>query len=200
MYLDILENGHRRRTKFALRVMQLVAGIEPDDVIKTSLYRPPLFGRAWIRLLRQVMRGPSAWTPGERELIAAFASHRNACPYCVGIHTGTATLGMHADITAELFDEWRSGGFAPRIMAIFDVIEKVCAEPANFDNAALTAAHDQGVSTNAVRDALLVVFVFDVVNRLANALGFEVLAEGERIKTAAVLHRIGYRLPGFLLR
>jgi hypothetical protein len=28
-----------------------------------------------------VMRGPSEWSPGERELFAAFASHLNQCVF-----------------------------------------------------------------------------------------------------------------------
>ncbi len=43
-------------------------------------------------------------------------------------------------------------------------------------------------------------FLFDLINRLANAFGFAVLEEVSRRRTAAVLHRIGYNLPGFLLR
>ncbi len=33
------------------------------------------------RFIHGVMRGPSPLSPGLRELIAAFTSHRNACPF-----------------------------------------------------------------------------------------------------------------------
>jgi hypothetical protein len=33
------------------------------------------------RFIHDVMRGPSPLSPGQRELIAAFTSHRNACPF-----------------------------------------------------------------------------------------------------------------------
>ena len=52
MRLTILRQGHSRRNRLAMRIMGAVAGGEPDDVIKTSLYRPEFFGRAWIGLLR----------------------------------------------------------------------------------------------------------------------------------------------------
>src|SRR4051812_1209955 len=79
MRLEILETGQRRRAVIALKVMRLLARTEPDDVIKTSLYRPELFGRSWIALLREVLRGPSSWSAGERELFGAYTSHLNAC-------------------------------------------------------------------------------------------------------------------------
>lgn len=33
------------------------------------------------RFTQELMRGPSSLSPGQRELIAAFTSSRNACPF-----------------------------------------------------------------------------------------------------------------------
>jgi len=51
------------------------------DVVRTMRYRSELFGRPFSALLQHVMRGPSEWSPGERELFAAFVSARNQCPF-----------------------------------------------------------------------------------------------------------------------
>jgi len=48
-------------------------------VIKTLLYRPELFGGPFSEELDVVMRGPSDWSAGERELFAGFASALNQC-------------------------------------------------------------------------------------------------------------------------
>jgi hypothetical protein len=56
-------------------------GREPVDVIKTLYYRPELFGRPFSAVLDDAMRGPSDWSPGERELFAAFVSSLNQCPF-----------------------------------------------------------------------------------------------------------------------
>jgi hypothetical protein len=55
------------------------APAEASGVIKTLLYRPELFGRPFSEELDRVMRGPSDWSVGERELFAGFASHLNQC-------------------------------------------------------------------------------------------------------------------------
>jgi len=51
------------------------------DVVRTMRYRSELFGRPFSALLQNVMRGPSEWSPGERELFAAFVSAQNQCPF-----------------------------------------------------------------------------------------------------------------------
>jgi hypothetical protein len=56
-------------------------GRPPSGVIKTLYYRSDLFGRPFSDVLDDAMRGPSPWTPGERELFAAFTSLLNQCPF-----------------------------------------------------------------------------------------------------------------------
>jgi len=51
------------------------------DVVKTIGYRSELFGRPFSAALQRIMRGPSDWPVGERELFAAFVSAQNQCPF-----------------------------------------------------------------------------------------------------------------------
>jgi hypothetical protein len=53
----------------------------PLGVLKTINYRSEIFGRPFSDALDLAMRGPSDWTPGERELFAAFVSSLNQCPF-----------------------------------------------------------------------------------------------------------------------
>jgi hypothetical protein len=81
MRLKQVETGQHLQHRVVLRAMRVIARMEPPDVFKTSLYRPEFFGRHYARILHQVMRGPSEWTVGERELFAAFTSQLNQCPF-----------------------------------------------------------------------------------------------------------------------
>ena len=49
------------------------------DVVRTLMFRGEFFGSKM--MFQEVMRGPSPWTVGERELFAAFVSKQNACEY-----------------------------------------------------------------------------------------------------------------------
>jgi hypothetical protein len=44
-------------------------------------YRPALFGRPMNEVFQTVMRGPSEWSIGERELFAAYVSKTNECEF-----------------------------------------------------------------------------------------------------------------------
>lgn len=81
MHLAVVETGHRLKHKLLLKVLRLVLGIAPPDILKVLLYRPELFGNQINALCQQALRGPSEWSVGERELFAAFTSRLNACRF-----------------------------------------------------------------------------------------------------------------------
>lgn len=198
--LDVLEHGHRGRQRAALRVAGLVPGLPMDDVVKASLYRPAFFGRPWLRLARSLMRGPSEWTAGEREFFGAFVSRLNACRYCAGIHTRVAELTNHPATSLDPIERWREGSFTPRVRATLELLEKMTERPDDLGRADIDALRAADVSDNAIADVLYVGFLFNLINRLANAFGFDWGDEATARKIAVVLNRVSYRVPEFLLR
>ncbi len=81
MRLHELDHGHRGGPKWFLKFLRLVSRDEPPSVVKTLLYRPRFWGFTYSGILQQVMRGPSDWSVGERELFAAYTSKLNQCPF-----------------------------------------------------------------------------------------------------------------------
>jgi hypothetical protein len=79
--LSVVDIGHGPAEAAVLDVIRERSGAEPLGVVKTIYYRPELFGRPFSDALDEAMRGPSEWTPGERELFAAFTSLLNQCPF-----------------------------------------------------------------------------------------------------------------------
>lgn len=79
MRLRKVATGHRLPAKLKLLAMRLMGRREPPDVIKALLYRPEFFGKAANALFQAALRGPSDWTVGERELMAAYVSRLNQC-------------------------------------------------------------------------------------------------------------------------
>ena len=80
MRLKKVHDGHRLPDKFMLTMMNLIVGHAPG-VVRTLRYRKEFFGHPFSELTEQVMRGPSEWTVGEREMFAAFVSRLNQCVF-----------------------------------------------------------------------------------------------------------------------
>jgi hypothetical protein len=81
MRLDVVDHGHAPDEAALLAEIRERSGREPLGVVKTLLYRPELFGFPFSNELDHVMRGPSDWSAGERELFAGFTSLLNQCPF-----------------------------------------------------------------------------------------------------------------------
>ena len=81
MRLAVVDDGHRPEETAMLAAIRERSGAEPLGVVKTLLYRPDLFGTPFSEELDVVMRGPSDWSAGERELFAGFTSLLNQCPF-----------------------------------------------------------------------------------------------------------------------
>jgi len=81
MRLERVAHGHTLGQKLILLLIRLSTGFVAPDVVRTLFYRKEFFGRRHSGLTQDVMRGPSAWTVGERELFAAFVSRLNRCVF-----------------------------------------------------------------------------------------------------------------------
>jgi hypothetical protein len=63
------------------KLEQVLADRPVPDIARVLSYRTELFGIPFSECLEDVMRGPSEWSVGERELFAAFVSRKNQCPF-----------------------------------------------------------------------------------------------------------------------
>jgi uncharacterized peroxidase-related enzyme len=106
MRLAILDSGHGFWTKVLFAFMRAISRQPVPDAAKLVFYRPDFYGTPMKEFTHEAMRGPSAWSVGDRELMAAFVSKMNDCAFCIGAHTATAARAYHdeAKVTAVLCD------------------------------------------------------------------------------------------------
>ena len=81
MRLRNVERGDRLSTRLFYGFIRAVSGFRAPDVLRTLRYRRHLFGGPHGAHTQAVMRGPSEWSVGERELFAAFVSRLNRCHF-----------------------------------------------------------------------------------------------------------------------
>jgi alkylhydroperoxidase family enzyme len=111
---------------------------------------------------------------------------------------------MHTEMarveSGHTIDADHAASFRPQVAAVLPLLEKVSRTPEKVDRSDVDAVRAAGVPDDAIVDALYVNFIFNCVNRLANALGFTWDSDDHVRLNAKVLHRISYRLPGLLMR
>jgi hypothetical protein len=79
--LRSVETEHALPDRLRLALIGFGSRRRAPDVVKLLLHRKAFFGAQAARLTQRVMRGPSSWSVGERELFAAFVSVQNQCPF-----------------------------------------------------------------------------------------------------------------------
>lgn len=191
MRLGVLDQGHRLRTRALLALIRVVSRRPVLDVVKLALYRPDFYGAG--ALTHEAMRGPSAWSVGDRELMAAFVSKVNECEFCVGAHTATSSLayGDPARVTATLAD-LDSAPIGEPLRATLRMLGKLTLDH-SVDADDVRAVLAAGVSPEQVADALAVCLAFNITDRLADAFGFEVASPDAMNAGARYLLSRGYR-------
>ena len=192
MRLQVLETGYGLRARALFAIVRLFSGNRMPDAARLVFHRPEFYGTPMKRLTHEAMRGPSTWSVGDRELLAAYVSKTNACAFCIGAHTATsaAAYGDRAKVDEALSD-LDAAPLDERLRATLRMLGKLTREHevSAEDMRALLAA---GVSREQIEEALAVGFAFNVTNRLADAFGFEMLtAEGFAAGAKILLSR-GY--------
>jgi hypothetical protein len=81
MRLAKLDSGHSLPTKALFAMIRVMSKHPAPDVVKTLRYRPDFFGGHMGPVFQETMRGPSEWSIGDRELMAAYVSKTNECEF-----------------------------------------------------------------------------------------------------------------------
>jgi uncharacterized peroxidase-related enzyme len=174
MRLEILNKGYSLRTKALFALIRLASRRPLPDAAKLVFYRADFYGGPMKELTHAAMRGSSAWSVGDRELMAALVSQTNECAFCIGAHTATA-VGAYQDearVTAVLTN-LETAPIEEPLRATLRLLRKLTREQA-VDATDMGKVRAAGVSREQIEDALAVCFAFNTTNRLADAFGFSI--------------------------
>jgi alkylhydroperoxidase family enzyme len=191
MRLEILDRGHPWRTKALFTVIRLVTRQPVVDAVKLALYRPDFYGAG--DLTHEAMRGPSDWSIGDRELMAAVVSKANASPFCIAAHTATSSLWYRdAAKVAATLDDLDNAPVEEPLRATLRMLAKLTSEN-TIDADDIRAVLAAGAIPAQIEDALAVGLAFGITARLANAFDFDTASPAAMNAGAKHLLRRGYR-------
>ncbi|MEV6850308.1 carboxymuconolactone decarboxylase family protein [Actinoplanes sp. NPDC051411] len=190
---EVLNHGYKPVTKLLFATIRLFSGRSLPDAAKLVFYRPDFYGNPAKRFTHLALRGPSTWSVGDRELMAAVVSQANGNAFCIGAHTATAEQAYAdpARVQAVLTD--------PDTAPIEDGLRATLRLLTKLTRDSTVTADDirdvlaAGVSRHQIEDALAVAAAFNITNRLADAFAFEVLTPDDFAAGAKFLLKRGYQ-------
>ncbi len=193
MRLDVLNHGYRPGTRLLFAVIRLFSGRPVPDAAKLVFYRPDFYGSRAKEFTHEAMRGPSAWSVADRELMAAYVSKVNDSAFCIGAHSATAGQAYQdgAKVQAVLAD-LDSAPIEDGLRATLRMLGTLTRE-GKVGAGDMRQVLSAGVSREQVEDALAVCAAFNTTGRLADAFGFQVLSPEGFEAGARYLLKRGYR-------
>lgn len=193
MRLRILDNGHSFSTKALFVFIRMVSRQPVLDVVKLVSYRSDFYGKPMSRVTHEAMRGPSTWSVGDRELLAAFVARTNQCEFCTMAHSAVARRAYgDGNSVSVVLSDLDAANLSEPLRATLFMLRKLTREHTVTadDMRAVLAA---GASRQQIEDALAVCFSFNVIGRLADAFGFAVPGPEAFDAGAKYLLARGYR-------
>jgi uncharacterized peroxidase-related enzyme len=174
------------------KLEQFLKGRPEPDVVRVLSYRHEMFGTPFSICLEDVMRGPSEWSVGERELFAAFVSRKNQCPFWTGSHSAVASEALGDAFVTAVLDDWRTAAIDQKLRTTLTFLEKLTLTPGDIGRDDIAPMRMEGVSDQAIEDAIYVCTYFNIIDRIADSLDFEVLSAETFGQRAGNFLRNGY--------
>jgi AhpD family alkylhydroperoxidase len=193
MRLQILDSGHGFGTKALFALIRTASRQPVLDVIKLVKYRADFYGAPMSKVTHEAMRGPSTWSVGDRELMAAFIAKTNQCEFCTKAHSAVAqrAYGDGKSVSAFLSDLDGAPIVEPLRETLLMLSKLTREHTVSADD--MRAVLNAGASRQQIEDALAICFSFNVIGRLADTFGFSVPGSEAFDAGAKYLLARGYR-------
>lgn len=192
MRLPEVERGDALRSRVLIRFISAISGFRLPDAARVAFYHRDFLGRSFGAWTQSAMRGPSEWSVGERELMAAMVAEWNSNRFCRGAHRAVAALGVEPAIVDSCLSDYHAAAIGEQLRATLRFLEVMTRQPDTLDASHVHEAMASGVSREQLADAAAVAAVFNVITRYADALDFIVPSEADLARAAAMLLKRGY--------
>ena len=161
------------------------------------LFRPET-GQYLYELAQVLLRGESPLSEAERELIAAYVSHRNECLFCRNSHAAAARCLYQSDagIVDEVLHDMQRSSVSDKLKALLHIAGKVQVLGKEVSEADVAAARAQGAGDREIHDTVLIAATFCMFNRYVDGLASFTPTDPEAYKAMGErLAEKGYALP-----
>lgn len=192
MRLHDVERGDGPFWPFLIRLISLMSGMRLPDAARAVFYHKDFFGDPMSLWTHAAMRGESAWTVGERELLAAMTAKWNACAFCVGAHSAIAAQVLGKPVVQTALDQVQQADLPAKLQVTLTFLQALTQTPDTLTADQARLVLREGVTPEALEDAVAASALFNITGRCADALGYEMLEERDFDRAAKRMLVQGY--------
>lgn len=146
----------------------------PENVpgIRSLVVFRPETGKHLYELAQVLLRGESPLTSAERELIAAYTSHRNNCVFCMSSHAAAARClyGDEKEKVDEVLADMQQSSVSAKLKSLLNIAGKVQVLGTEVKEADIAAARSHGANDKEIHDTVLIAATFSMFNRYVDGL------------------------------
>ena len=160
------------------------------------LFRPET-GRPLYELAQVLLRGPSPLSEAERELIAAYVSHRNDCMFCRNSHAAAARClyGEDENMVDDVLEDMQQSSVTDKMKALLNIAGKVQVLGNKVTPEDITAARTLGADDREIHDTVLIAASFSMFNRYVDGLASFTPTDPAAYEEMGIRMAKGYVLP-----
>lgn len=149
--------------------------------------------RPFLQLAEDVMRGESEFSQQEREMLAAYVSGLNQCDFCFNAHIHFAeALGQDKDVFVALMEDLDTAPIDDKLRPVFAFAKKLTQTPYKMVQSDYDRVIEAGWSERALEDAIFVVGLFNLINRVLDGHGVKAPSTEKLQMAASMFVKVGY--------
>jgi AhpD family alkylhydroperoxidase len=192
MRLPEIDRGDGLTNRLLIGFISIVSGMRLPDAARVAFYHKSFFSAPMGAWTQAAMRGQSAWSIGERELMAAMVAKWNSCAFCVGAHGAVAAKTMERPLVNAVLADFRSAPISEALKGALAFLEIMTLRPMELSAEHAKAALRSDVTAAGLKDAMAVGTLFNIITRYADALDFAMPSPKEFDRAARMLLKRGY--------
>ena len=149
-----------------IKVQEGVPGIR-----SLVLFRPET-GQYLYELVQLLLRGESTLSEAERELIAAYVSHRNDCMFCRESHAAASRClyGDEKNLVDEVLNDMHEANVSDKMKVLLNIAGKVQILGKEVTNEDIAEARKHRATDREIHDTVLIAATFSMFNRYVDGL------------------------------
>ena len=135
------------------------------------LFRPET-GKYLYELAQVLLRGESSLSEAERELIAAYVSHRNDCTFCRDSHAAASRClyGDEKNIVDEVLIDMQKANVSDKMKALLNIAGRVQVLGKEVTDEDIAVARKYDATDREIHDTVLIAATFSMFNRYVDGL------------------------------